>query len=382
VTATIDSGTMLDVRWVAPISDGGAAIHSWVVIANPGGRECWWTPVGSTRWCLITGITPGVEYTVTVAAVNPVGVGPATVAAPVAATPVAANVVAAPVIAGTGTTNMQVRWGLPTTATSAVAVLTPGVTGATSPTAAGSIPLGVKLLASGQWAATAPLSALKQGHAYTITVFVKSASGVLSEPVSKTFNGTVATGPGRPIEVQAGRPVRILWRVTTHNRLAVSRERVSVFARRKGSTGPWRAYRTALTDARGYAVVAPTLVGDTEFQLRYAGSSRNLGSTSPTVLVRPWGAVSTTLRSPSVRRGRRATITGSVMTNSPRQTMLLQKLVSGRWLNVATTTATPTKSYVFVLPTAARGAVTYRVVRATAAGLAAAVGPPVTQTVT
>jgi hypothetical protein len=373
---------MLDVNWVAPTSNGGAPIASWVVTANPGALTCWYTPVGTATYCPIKDITAGIAYTVTVAASNAVGTGPATSSAAVAATPAASNIDGKFVTGANGTTQVDMTSALPAAATSAVAVLTAGVTAAASPTAAGSTLLGGRFRAPGTWVVDASMSGLVQGRPYTITVFARSGAGILSGPVAKTFNGTLIAAPGRPIGVVAGRPAHIVWRVTTQAKTGVSRERVSVFVRRKGSAAPWRAYATVVTDTRGYAVLTPVVIGDTDFQLRYAGSTRNIGSVAPVVVVQPTGAVRSVLSTPTVRRGGRATIVGTVLTRSLAQPVLLQQFAGGRWRTVASTTATSTKSYAFVLPTGSRGDAVYRVARAATTDLAAAVGTPLTLTIT
>jgi hypothetical protein len=64
------------VTWSAPASDGGAAITSYVVSANPGGsppRTCTWTS-GALK-CTVTGLDNGRPYYVSVEAVNSVGNG-------------------------------------------------------------------------------------------------------------------------------------------------------------------------------------------------------------------------------------------------------------------------------------------------------------------
>lgn len=75
----------LDVRWVAPLADGGRAITGYTATAQPGGASC--ATTGATG-CSIGGLDDSTQYTVAVTATNDVGTGlPAT--AVIVTTPVA-----------------------------------------------------------------------------------------------------------------------------------------------------------------------------------------------------------------------------------------------------------------------------------------------------
>jgi hypothetical protein len=63
----------ISVSWSAPSDDGGSLVGSYTATASPGGRSC----TTSSRSCVITGLTNGVTYTVTVRATNGAGTGPA-----------------------------------------------------------------------------------------------------------------------------------------------------------------------------------------------------------------------------------------------------------------------------------------------------------------
>ena len=68
----------IEVNWVAPESDGGAAVTGYTATASPGGAQC--STDGATT-CTITGLPEGTEHQVTVTATNVVGTGPASVPA-------------------------------------------------------------------------------------------------------------------------------------------------------------------------------------------------------------------------------------------------------------------------------------------------------------
>jgi hypothetical protein len=64
------------VAFTAPVSDGGAAITGYTVVANPGGQ----TATGTSSPITVTGLTNGTPYTFTVTATNSAGTGPASAA--------------------------------------------------------------------------------------------------------------------------------------------------------------------------------------------------------------------------------------------------------------------------------------------------------------
>ena len=68
VTATAGNGAA-DVTWTAPSDDGGSAVTSSTVTAQPGGATC----TTDTTACTVTGLSNGTAYTFTVTATNAAG---------------------------------------------------------------------------------------------------------------------------------------------------------------------------------------------------------------------------------------------------------------------------------------------------------------------
>ncbi|MBU6212862.1 MAG: fibronectin type III domain-containing protein [Actinomycetales bacterium] len=98
----------LRVSWSAPTDDGGFAVQTYSVSAVPGNASC--GPTASTT-CVLTGLTNGVVYTVSVTATNVLGSGPSATApdlAPGTVTTPPVNVVAV-----RGDKQVQLSWGAP-----------------------------------------------------------------------------------------------------------------------------------------------------------------------------------------------------------------------------------------------------------------------------
>ena len=71
------------IRWAPPKASGVTHVTSYMATAQPGGLSCSTSGTKPARTCVISGLSPGTKYTVTVTATNAYGTGvpskPATV---------------------------------------------------------------------------------------------------------------------------------------------------------------------------------------------------------------------------------------------------------------------------------------------------------------
>jgi hypothetical protein len=130
VTSVEPLNGSLSVNWNAPVDTGGVPITGYVVTAAPtsGASTSCAPQSGEARNCVITGLSNGTEYTVTVLATNEVGTGPASAAKKA----VPATVPSAPskIRPTIGNAQIAVRWdasvGNGSPVTSYTVVLQPG----------------------------------------------------------------------------------------------------------------------------------------------------------------------------------------------------------------------------------------------------------------
>ena len=102
------------VDWAPPASDGGSPISQYTVTAQPGGATI--STDGSTRQAVLTGLTNGTSYTLTVTASNLIGASPATSSSPTVPQQTVPGVpTALQVTGGTNGTTFTLTWSPPQT---------------------------------------------------------------------------------------------------------------------------------------------------------------------------------------------------------------------------------------------------------------------------
>lgn len=180
----LDTGTL--VSWTPPTNL--ATVDFYKATASPGGAECTTT----TNTCMITGLTNGTTYTVTVRATN--DVGPSADSEPSApVTPATNPSIPRSVTAKPGKTSAIVRWVAPASnggspITQYTAEASPGGRTCTTTTT------------------TCTITGLTNGTTYTVTVLAKNdvgsspalAEGELPDPTAQVTPRTV---PGKPTAV-------------------------------------------------------------------------------------------------------------------------------------------------------------------------------------
>ncbi len=176
--------------WSAPADDGGSPVTGYTVSGSPGEVSC--STAGATS-CLLTGLTNGTDYTVTVVATNAEGDGPAS--APVTVTPSGVPGAPTDVTATPGDGTATISWTPP--ADDGGALLT-GYTAQATP--------GGELCTTFGAAGTTScvLTGLTNGTEYTVVVIATNVNGEspTSTPVTVT-PAAAATVPGAPTDVAA-----------------------------------------------------------------------------------------------------------------------------------------------------------------------------------
>jgi hypothetical protein len=187
VTA-IAENAQATVSFVAPVSDGGAAITSYTVTSSPGG----FTATGSASPITVTGLTNGTAYTFTVTATNSFGTGPAS-SPSAAVTPGFTPGAPTSVTAVAGNAQATVSFTAPVSdggaaITSYTVTSSPGGFTATG----GASPITV--------------TGLTNGTAYTFTVSATNSAGTgpQSDPSSPVTPATVPSAPTAVAAVATG----------------------------------------------------------------------------------------------------------------------------------------------------------------------------------
>ena len=186
----------ISVSWETPTSNGGSAVTGYTATATPGGQSCTTTDALS---CVISGLTNGTSYSVTLTATNAVGTSGASTAASV--TPATLPAAPAAPTAIAGDMNAVVTWvapdngGLPITGYTVTA--SPG--GATCSTTG---------------ALTCTVSGLSNGTNYTFSVVATNAVGAGAGSAASTAVMPAATWTSGPAEVKTkpgSKKVTVSW---------------------------------------------------------------------------------------------------------------------------------------------------------------------------
>ncbi|NDC19551.1 MAG: hypothetical protein EBZ87_04710, partial [Microbacteriaceae bacterium] len=176
----------LGVSWRAPSSNGGSAVTSYTVTAQPGSVTC--TAIAPSTTCNLLGLSNGSVYSVTVVATNPAGDSVASTT--VTGSPV--TIPGKPTISATepGSNSVLVRWRAPSatggaSVTSYTVVASPGGNSCTT--------TGAVLFCT--------VTGLDNGTTYAFTVTATNTAGTGS--ASASYNGVPATiaSPPRSVTV-------------------------------------------------------------------------------------------------------------------------------------------------------------------------------------
>jgi len=174
----------LGVSWRAPSSNGGSAVTSYTVTAQPGSVTC--TAIAPSTTCNLLGLSNGSVYSVTVVATNPAGDSVASTT--VTGSPV--TIPGKPTISATepGSNSVLVRWRAPSatggaSVTSYTVVASPGGNSCTT--------TGAVLFCT--------VTGLDNGTTYAFTVTATNTAGTGS--ASASYNGVPATIASAPRSV-------------------------------------------------------------------------------------------------------------------------------------------------------------------------------------
>lgn len=198
--SVVVSNAQATVSWLAPSSNGGAAITSYLVTSSPGVPSCTYTvPAGSTAApsCIVTGLTNGRSYTFTVSATNSAGTSEQS-AVSASAIPVTTPSAPLSVVGTSGDGRVNLSWTAP---------LQNGGTEITDYEvwySAFSIGPFVTFSDSVSTNRTAVVAGLTNGSTYYFKVVAVNAVGI-SETSAMSAGVVPAAVPGAPTSVSAER---------------------------------------------------------------------------------------------------------------------------------------------------------------------------------
>ncbi len=273
------------VSWLAPVSDGGAAITAYTVTASPGGRTCGWS--SGALSCTVTGLTNGTSYTFTVTATNAVGTSSPSGTSG-AVTPATVPGVPTSASATAGNAQAVVSWSAPasnggSTITAYMVTASPG--GRTCGWSSGAL--------------SCTVTGLTNGTSYTFTVTATNAVGS-SSPSPTSDAVTPATLPGAPTSVTGSsgdEHVHVSWFAPVSNggaAITAYTVTASPGGRTCGwSSGPLSCTVTGLTNGTSYTftVTATNSAGTSSAGTSSASSTSAANSAGTSSASSPSAAV-------------------------------------------------------------------------------------------
>ena len=193
----------LGVSWRTPSSNGGSAVTSYTVTAQPGSVTC--TAIAPATSCNLLGLSNGSVYSVTVVATNPAGSSVSS--STVTGSPV--TIPGKPTISATepGANSVLVRWRAPSAS---------GGASVTSYTVVAS-PGGNSCATSGA-VLYCTVTGLDNGTTYAFTVTATNSAGTGS--ASASYNGIPAAQPNAPrnvIVTPTNQGITVSWAAPTYD---------------------------------------------------------------------------------------------------------------------------------------------------------------------
>jgi predicted RNA-binding protein with TRAM domain len=219
--SVVASNAQATVSWVAPSSNGGAAITSYLVTSTPGVHSCTFSvPAGgaASPSCIVTGLTNGRSYTFTVSATNSAGTSEQS-AVSASAIPVTTPSAPLSVVGTSGDGRVNLSWTAP---------LQNGGTEITDYEvwySAFSIGPFVTFSDSVSTNRTAVVTGLTNGSTYYFKVVAVNAVGI-SETSAMSAGVVPAAVPGAPTSVSAERGdelATISWTAPASNGATITR---------------------------------------------------------------------------------------------------------------------------------------------------------------